>query len=263
MKRYIVIAGVVAVLFVSLSVADTMLPQQQVVKASLLVTNASCKGGVQISQIAFLKAALPIAIQIFSPPAEVPINTRREFVFELKDTPTSASIKGTIEREKPLDVNAAVGTTQYPCGTIQLSLSGGQPPGQKPIAPGQSLDQVLQVLKGLGFSIRQEGSKDKPKLGDVSEPMLVRAIAGLSAHVVFVSAPGSLRSVITWDQPALDLDLIVFGLPGGFCFQLNAAGVLSETCDRPPSGPVLGAVFAVVIINWSPTPQAYVLSLSP
>jgi len=262
MRRYFILSVVLAILLVSLSVADTTLSQESVVKASLQVSNDRCKGGVQISQIVFLKTFIPIHIQILAPPIEVAVGTTKEFLFELKDTPTSASIKGTIERQRPLDVDVPVGKTEYPCGIIQLSLVGAPPPpSEKPIVPGQSLEQVLQTLQLRGVSTRIEGSQDKPKLSDVSEPMLLRAIAGSSAQLIWISSPGTLRSVITWDNPAVDLDLIVFGFPGGFCFQLSPPGILAETCDRPT--PVPGMVFAVLIINWSLTPQAYVLSLSP
>lgn len=140
---------------------------------------------------------------------------------------------------------------------------GPFPPSGKPLAAGMNLDQVISVLRVRGFQVREEGSRERPKLAGVDDPMLLRAIDGLSAHLIWVSAPGSLRSAIVWDDPAVDLDLLVFGLfPFGLCFQLTPPGVLAEACDRAPSGPVPGSVFAVLVINWSPQAQAYVLALS-
>ena len=135
------------------------------------------------------------------------------------------------------------------------------PDTSKPVVEGQTLNDVLATLGGSGFPVSIDGSEANPKLGNVGDPILLRAIDGFSAQVVWVSAPGTLRSVITWDNPNVDLDLLVFGL--GACFQLNGTGILAELCDRPFSGPVVGNSFAVVIINWTATPQSYTLSLSP
>ncbi len=163
-----------------------------------------------------------------------------------------------------LEVTAfAPGMTGEAPGPTYPPTQPTPPTHEKPITPGMNLDQVLSTLRARGIQIREEGSKDRPKLAGVDDPMLLRAINGFSAHLIWVSAPGSLRSVILWDNPAVDLDLIVFGLfPFGFCFQLTPPGILAELCDRAPFGPVSGSVFAVIVINWTPQTQAYVLSLS-
>jgi len=133
-------------------------------------------------------------------------------------------------------------------------------PDSKPIVGGESLEQTLNTLQANGFQVTQDGSESSPKLSNVNDPILLRGINAFSAQVVWVSAPGLLRTVITWDNPTTDLDLLVFGISA--CFQLNPAGFLAELCDRAPQGPVTGAVFAVVVINWSASSQQYTMSLS-
>lgn len=173
----------------------------------------------------------------------------------------------SIPLNRPFRPNAADG-----CVEILVEASAQTPPStDKPISPGQSLQQVQQALQNQGIQThRVEGSRSNPKLGNVNDPLFLRAIPGGSFQIVWVSSgAGTLRGAITWDDPSVDLDLLVFG-SGGVCLQLNGPGVLSELCDRPAEpghgpvgGPVAGTTFAVLIINWSGTPQPYVLSLSP
>ena len=161
------------------------------------------------------------------------------------------------------------------CVEVLVEAPGGRqelpPEEDKPIEQGQSLQQVQQILASRGIQAeRIEGSRSNPKLGGVDDPMFLRGIAPSSFQLVWVtSGAGQLRSTITWDDPSVDLDLMVFGA-GGACLQLNGPGVLSELCDRPAEpghgpvgGPVSGSAFAVLIVNWSSSSQSYVLSLSP
>ncbi len=258
--------------------AVTALTQgQQSTTVTLTFTNV-CEVRMALTQIV-LRSGLSVHVSIQR--IELPTNQPVERTFQLQFTPQQLALVGEMGGQgfkaeiDPLPYNQAIRVEETDgCLQVLATLAGQQPPttpsptppgpGAKPIAPGMDLNQVLAALQARGVPVRQEGSQSKPKLGDVSDPMLLRAIPGFSAQLVWVSAPGSLRSVIAWDNPAVDLDLIVFGFfPFGFCFQLTPPGVLAELCDRPPFGPVAGTVFAVLVINWSPTPQAYVLSLSP
>lgn len=199
-------------------------------------------------------------------------------------TPTSFAVSAVFNSARfettfdPIQFNTPLNDAQVAGGCFQVIVTfegdtsgggsddGGQtdptpPTGNKPVVQGQTFDQVVAALAGMGIVADIDGSQTSPKLGNVGDPMLLRSINGLSAQVIWVSAPGSLRSVITWDNPLVDLDLIVIGLPS--CFQLNPAGILAEFCDRFPFGPAGGFVFPVIIINWSLVNQAYVISLSP
>lgn len=259
------------VLLVSGFVTSSALTQQQV-QVTVSISNI-CKENTLTIQIIQLSSGNSIDLQTFIPGEQIRAGETRDFTRTLAFTPSRLTIRGVIDQTgfsvtfDPLVLNTPVRDQGEARGCLQVTVKTGdtggttQPPGQKPVAPGQSLDQVLGSLQGLGVSVSTEGSQANPKLPDVDDPMLLRSIGGFSAQLLFVSAPGTLRSVITWGSPAVDLDLIVIGF--GFCFQLTPPGVLAETCDRAPSGPVPGAVFAVIIINWSATPQAYVLSLSP
>ncbi len=255
-------------------IAPGALTQGQQVEVTLRFRNVCEDARFAIQQIAFVAGRsldLSIVSLVLGPGETV------EFRRELSFVPERLGVSGTFNNQT-FSVEFAPLPTERPvrdggevggCLEVFAVLEGtatqpppGQPPsGPKPIAPGQSLQQVLLALQAQGFQIRQEGSEANPKLRDLNDPMFLRAIPGFHVQVLWVSAPGTLRSVITWDNPAVDLDLLVFGF--GACFQLTPPGVLAELCDRAPSAPVPGVVFAVVIINWSPLPQAYVLSLSP
>jgi hypothetical protein len=265
----------VALLFSFGLISSNALTQGQQVTVTLTFTNICEDTLLTLTQIV-LQSGLSLHISVER--IELPPGQSYELTRELSFTPRTLTVVGFVDREEfkvtfdPLIYNQPFRDQGEARGCLQIfaTLSGGEtppptaPPTEaKPIVPGQNLNQVLATLQARGMSVRQEGSQSNPKLGDVSDPMLLRAISGFSAQLLWVSAPGTLRSVITWDNPSVDLDLIVFGFPFGFCFQLNPAGILAETCDRAPFGPVSGTVFAVLVINWSPLPQAYVLSLSP
>ena len=264
--------GLIALL-ISGFVTSSALTQQQQIQVTVSVSNI-CKENVLTIQIIQLSNGNSLDLQTFIPGEQIKPGEMKDFMRTLAFTPNRLTMRGVIDQTgfsvtfDPLTLNTAVRDQGEAKGCLQVivktSNTGGgttQPPSQKPVAPGQSLNQVLSALQGLGLSVRTEGSQSNPKFPDVNDPMLLRSIGGFSVQLLFVSAPGTLRSVITWDQPTVDLDLIVLGF--GFCFQLNPPGLLAETCDRAPFGPVPGTVFAVIIINWSATAQAYVPSLSP
>lgn len=204
-----------------------------------------------------------------------------ELTKQLSFTPTRMGLGGTVGDRQfsftidPLPLNETFSPDEAQgCLQILVEASGGgtqvPPERDKPIAQGDSLQSVLNTLQLNGIqSHRVEGSQANPKLSDLNDPMFLRAIPASSFQLVWVSSgAGQLRSVITWDNPAVDLDLIVFGNAGA-CFQLNGPGILSELCDRPAEaghgpigGPVAGNVFAVLVINWTGQMQPYVLSLS-
>lgn len=267
--------GVALLLSFGLISSNALTQGQQVqVTVTLTFTNLCEDVLITLTQIV-LQSGLSLHVSVEQ--IELPPGESYELTRELSFTPRTLTVVGFMNREQfkatidPLPYNQPFRVEETDgCLQILATLTGQQPPTQpptqpeaKPIVPGQNLNQVLATLQARGMSVRQEGSQTKPKLGDVSDPMLLRAISGFSAQLLWVSAPGTLRSVITWDNPSVDLDLIVFGFPFGFCFQLNPTGILAEVCDRAPFGPVSGTVFAVLVINWSPLPQAYVLSLSP
>lgn len=200
---------------------------------------------------------------------------------QLSFTPTRMGLGGTVGGRQfsftvdPLPINQTFSPDEVQgCLQINVDAPGGgtqvPPERDKPIGQGDSLQTVLNTLSLNGLqSHRVEGSQANPKLNDLNDPMFLRAIPGSSFQLVWVSSgAGQLRSTITWDNPAVDLDLIVFGNAGA-CFQLNGPGILAELCDRaaeaghgPIGGPVAGNVFAVLIINWTAQMQPYVLSLS-
>lgn len=276
MRRWGTYVGLFLVLTLMVAAGNAL--SQQAVTAQLTITNQNCRGGVQIAQFTWLKGSVPFAINLKVPPVNVAVGSSEQLSFELKDTPTAVNLQGTLEQEIPLDVTAPVGTTtQYECGLITLSLVGQTPPtttppgttapsGKAGLTQGMTPEQVAQALQLNGLAVRTEGDQNNPKLNDVNDPMLLGAQAPLSARLIFASSvTNTLRAVLSWDQPANDLDLLVIGIGGSSCFQLNPAGLLAELCDRAPFGPAFSpfGVFAVVVINWSFTnTQAYVLSLA-
>lgn len=157
-------------------------------------------------------------------------------------------------------------TARAECG-IYIGEEGPPTPSEKPYYEGQDLDSVEATLESAGVEVRRKGSRTEPGFNfDPDDPMLIGSLMPFQATLLFVASPtGTLRTVLTWDRSTVDLDLIVFGIGGTWCFQTAPAGILSELCDRPPAGPVFSpiGVFAVFIINWfSPTSQAYVLAWS-
>jgi len=265
--RFFFLSSLILLLGLGLVSSSSGASADQQVEVTISFTNVCESATLTIQQIV-LSAGKSIDITFTSLPVR-PGETV-DFTRQLAFTPQRLGLSGTLDGQpfsvafEPLPVGTPVRDQGEVGGCLEVlvTLSGGpeEQPGKKPISEGQSLQQVLQLLQLRGVSIRTEGSQTKPKLSDVSDPMLLRAIPGFSAQLIWVSSPGTLRSVIAWDDPSVDLDLLVFGF--GACFQLTPPGVLAEVCDRAPFGPVPGTIFAVLVINWSPVPQAYVLSLS-
>lgn len=264
-KNFMLIALLLGVSLVS----SSALTQQQQMEATVSITNICSQNVLVIQVIQLTLNGTPIATQFLFPGQQIKPKETFKFTLKVSTTPNDLTIAGALDGQgftvkiEQLSLNTPI-TDREHCMEILVSLPGAvQPPPAKPITSGQSLEQVLGTLQALGIAVSTEGSQTNPKLPNIGDPMLIRVISGSSAQLLFLSAPGTLRAVITWDSPTIDLDLIVIGLPGGFCFQLTPPGVLAEICDRPPSGPVTGVLFAVIIINWSAFPEAYVLSLSP
>lgn len=276
LKTVLTFGVVIALGFVLVS-GGALTQQSQGQKTTISFTNVCQDRQVTITQIVLTDGR---SIDISFTQLSLAPGQTQKVEKNLRFRPTRMGLGGAIDGQEfsltidPLPLNQTF-TPEGAGGCLQIlvEISGAQQPptGEKPIAPGQNLQQVLNTLQARGIRAdRIEGSQTSPKLGDVADPMLLRAIPGASLQLLWVSSgTGTLRSVITWDSPSVDLDLIVFGIPGGACFQLNGPGILSELCDRPADalhgplgGPVAGVVFAVLIINWSGTPQPYVLSLS-
>jgi len=249
---------------------------QSTVDLTATVTNVCSSQTVSIQSVAWTSQEGSTSIQFVLPATTIAPGASSEFSRSLTFTPAILTLSGAVGSSSftvqfdPLLFNVVMtdeGLAQN-CLEVIVSTSGTtddggtvQPPtGSKPVAEGQSMEQVLAALAASGFQISQDGSQTNPKIGNVADPQLLRMSNAFTAQVIWVSAPGQLRSVINWDNPNVDLDLLVFGV--GACFQLNGTGILAEVCDRFPTGPVPGAVFAVIVINWSVVNQPFVLSLS-
>jgi hypothetical protein len=257
--------------------------QQAAVQAVVQISNQSCRGGVQIVQFTFLQDSTPFAIKLFAPAIGIGVGEAQRFTFELTRRPTAVNIRGTIERQRPLDVTAPVGVTQYECGLIELSIAGEEvPPSEGPqlppqlsgITPGMAPQQVLALLQARGFELAVQGSEAQPKISDASDPLIIGALgpAVLTGVGYWVSGPGQLRAAVLTDQPATNMVLLVVSNFGGFCFSLTpSGGGTALFCDRPAAfapattfggGPVPGTVFLVLILKIGGPTMPFVLSLS-
>ena len=261
-------------------VAGSALSQssQQEQPTTITFTNVCSQQTVVINQVMLTDGrSLDVTLQEF----RLSPGQSTELEKQLSFTPTRMGLGGRVGEQQfsftidPLPLNETF-TPNGAQGCLQINVDapgGGTqvpPETEKPVQTGDNLQTVLNTLQLNGIqSHRVEGSQANPKLTDLTDPMFLRAIPASSFQLVWVSSSvGQLRSTINWDNPAVDLDLIVFGNAGA-CFQLNGPGILSELCDRPAEpghgpigGPVNGNVFAVLIINWSGQMQPYVLSLS-
>jgi len=237
---------------------------------------------VQISQFTFFKGSNLLAMKLFAPATEIAYQETRQFEFGLREAPTAVNIRGTINRQQPLDVTAPVGTTQYECGLIQLSLPGQPTPSEGPqlppelggITPSLSPQQAISRLQANGFDLAVQGSEAEPKFGNVADPLIIGALGPgfLTGVGYWASAPGQLRSAVIFDQPAANMVLLVFSNMGGFCFSITpVGGGLTLFCDRPavlaPSttfggGPVPGTVFLILVLKIGGPTQPFVLSLA-
>lgn len=257
--------------------------QQATVQAVVQISNQSCRGGVQVVQFTFLRDSTPFAIKIFAPAIGIAVGETKTFTFELTEKPTAVNIRGTISLQQALDVTAPVGTTQYACGLIQLSIPGEEaPPTEGPqlppqlsgLAPGMTPQQVLSLLQARGFEVAVQGSEAQPKISDASDPLIIGALgpAVLTGVGYWVSGPGQLRAAVLTDQPATNMVLLVISNALGFCFSLTPpGGGVALFCDRPAAyapattfggGPVPGTVFLVLILKIGGPTMPFVLSLS-
>ncbi|HED03800.1 MAG TPA: hypothetical protein ENI60_03415 [Candidatus Fraserbacteria bacterium] len=272
-KRFL-LSMLVLLLLVALGSGVALTQQSQSGQATVKISNICQESTLSISQL-LLSGPSFKSLKIISGVALKPGGSA-SFNFNVSGTPTALTVVGAVDQRSFTSTFSplALGSSQQDqshCLQIFVTASGTggqQPPpsqGKNGIVPGESLAQVQQLLQLRGIAIRTEGSQNKPKLSDVNDPMLLRALPPLNAQLIFVSSGTlTLRSLIAWDRPSTDLDLLVFGIGGSFCFQLNPAGILGEFCDRVPFGPVVSpiGVFAVLVINWSPVTQAFVLSLA-
>ncbi|MGQ9601665.1 MAG: hypothetical protein ACUVQU_03785 [Candidatus Bipolaricaulia bacterium] len=259
--------------------------QQASVQAIVQVSNQSCRGGVQLVQFTFIRDSTPFAIKLFAPAIGIGVGEAQKFSFELTQRPTAVNIRGTIERQRPLDVTAPIGVTQYECGLIEFSIVGEEvpptptegpqlPPQLSGLAPGMAPAQVLALLQARGFELTVQGSEAQPKISDASDPLLIGALgpAILTGVGYFVSGPGQLRAAVLTDQPTTNMVLLVVSNFGGFCFSLTPpGGGVTLFCDRPAAfapattfggGPVPGTVFLVLILKIGGPTMPFVLSLS-
>lgn len=263
---------------------------QQTVSASAVISNLSCRGGVQIVQLAWLQNQTLLATQIFTPPLLIPVETKREFKFELRAVPTHLQVRGafvaTAGQATALDLSVPVGQeTKYECGTILATVAGQQPqpptgqptlpPGLPPLTPGMNPQQIIAALQSAGATVEVQGSQDKPKIGNADDPLVLGALGpGLQAVAYWVSSgTGQLRAAVTYDRPAVPVVLWVVGIPTlATCFSVPPpGGGLTVFCDRPAlfapfttfgGGPVPGVVFFVLVIKVGGPTMPFVLSLA-
>jgi len=254
---------------------------QQPVQAVVIVSNEVCKGGVQLVQFVFLRDGVPFAIKLFAPAVEIGLGERQEFSFELAERPTAVNIRGMIEQQRPLDVTAPLGVTEYECGLIEFLIVGEEVPPEEPqlppelrgISPGMTPQQILALLQARGFELVIQGSEAQPKISDVDDPLIIGALgpAILTGVGYWVSGPGQLRAAVLTDRPGTNMVLLVISNLG-LCFSLTPpGGGVALFCDRPAAfapvttfggGPVPGTVFLVLILKIGGPTMPFVLSLS-
>jgi len=265
---------------VLMSFAGAYGQQQAPVEGTLRISNTDCSGGVQITQLVYLRNDAPVRLQILS--ALIRLGETREFPFELSVPPTSVLIRGSAGGQT-FEVNAQIGQTQYTCGTIQLLVSGESapptdgdvqlPPELSGIEPGMAPQQVLSRLQMNGFDLDVQGSAANPKLGDVDDPLIIGVLGPgfLTGVAYWVSAPGQLRAALIHDRPTANVVLIVVS---NFGFSLSLTppgGGLVLFSDRPAAlaptttwggGPVPGTTFLVLALKIGGPAMPYVLGLS-
>ncbi|MFN4218100.1 MAG: hypothetical protein ACK4HB_02250 [Candidatus Bipolaricaulia bacterium] len=283
--RLWLLVGLVGALLIGLGYGPLA---QQAVSVSAVISNLSCRGGVQIVQLTWLQNQAPLATQLFTPPIVIPIETKREFKFELRAAPTALQVRGafvgTSGQAMALDLSVPVGQeTKYECGTILATVAGQQPqpgqptlpPGLPPLTPGMNPQQLIAALQAAGATVEVQGSQDKPKIGNADDPLVLGALGpGLQAVAYWVSSgTGQLRAAVTYDRPATPVVLWVVGIPTlATCFSVPPpGGGLTVFCDRPApfapfttfgGGPVPGFVFFVLVIKVGGPTMPFVLSLA-
>lgn len=286
-RRLWLFVGLVGALMVGLGYGPLA---QQTPSASAVISNLSCRGGVQIVQLGWLQNQTLVATQIFTPPVLIPVETKREFKFELRAVPTHLQVRGAFVgstgQATALDLTVPVGQeTKYECGTILATVAGQQPqpptgqptlpPGLPPLTPGMSPQQLIAALQAAGATVELQGSQDKPKIGNADDPLILGALgAGFQAVGYWVSSgTGALRAAVTYDRPATPVVLWVVGIPTlTTCFSVPPpGGGLTVSCDRPAlfapfttfgGGPVPGGVFFILVMKASGPTMPFVLSLA-
>lgn len=286
-RRLWLLVGLVGVLLVGLGYGPLA---QQTVSASVVISNLSCRGGVQIVQVNWLQNQVLLSTQLFAPPVLIPVETKREFKFELRAVPTHVQVRGafvaTAGQATALELTAPVGQEiKYECGTIVATVAGQQPqpptgqptlpPGLPPLTPGMNPQQLIAALQAAGATVEIQGSQDKPKIGNADDPLVLGALGpGLQAVGYWVSSgTGQLRAAVTYDRPATPVVLWVVGIPTfATCFSVPPPGSgLTVFCDRPAlfaplttfgGGPVPGVVFFVLVIKVGGPTMPFVLSLA-
>lgn len=291
MKKILTFSGLIAILAIGLIGAGDALTQtttgvQPTSTTSVFVTN-QCQLQVSVSIITWFNGNAAIKTQIILPPKSVPAGTTVEFTYEGSITPTSVQLAGSEGSSAFTLTVEANNTAKTECVSASMRSPGQtQPPSEVPNTTevpvpnelsglqGMTPQQVINTLQARGFEVNVQGSEASPKVGDVSDPILLGALgSGFQASAVFVSAPGQLRAAVTYDQPNANVVMIVIG--GGFCLSLSPTfvglGGLSVSCDRPAimapfttvgGGPVPGFVFLVLTIKLGGPTLPYVLSLS-
>lgn len=262
------------------------------VTARVRVSNTSCKGPVGVSRFTFQRGGFPIGIKALSPPRSVELDQTRTFTFELNNRPTSVNVRGIDDREQEFTVQVEMGEREdYRCGQITAISEGEeqppeeeeQPPPQQGrarlpsslqgISPGSSPQDVLNQLRRSGADLEVQGSRNRPKLGNVADPMMIGSLGnGFAATAYWVNGPGQLRAVVTWDRPSTSMVLLVVSSTNNFCASVPpTGGGIEVSCDAPASteplttignAPVPGNTFLVVAVKLSGPAQHYVLSLS-
>jgi hypothetical protein len=292
-KRLSVLSGVLAVLaLVMFGNGDALTqttsgiqPTQEVVAVRF---DNNCNSAIFAQTFTFSKDGRDFQTKLILPGVQIPAGTDDQVEFDdLNEVPDAVRVIGTLGNQ-PFNVQAFAGDPGViaDCATVSLVLPGQtappstQPEGQAQLPEDlQGFDTLgpqgaIDALRSRGYDVEEQGSQANPKLGDVSDPILVGALAsGFQATAIWVSAPGQLRAAMSYDQPAANVVLLVFG--GGFCASLSPTFVgvqgLSVACDRPAvmapfttigGGPVPGVVFLVLIVKLGGPTLPYVLSLS-
>jgi len=262
------------------------------------VDNRYCDTAASISQFMFLRGPFPMKVKVLSPPQEVGAGQTKRFSFELEQSPTNVTVNGRSGGEQFSVQVESGGRAEYSCGFISVGSPeegtefGGEgqeegtgetqqpesgkaqlPPQLGNISPGMGPQNVVNELRNRGARVTVQGSRNNPKLGDVSDPLLIGSLpSGFAATGYWVNGPGQLRSVITWDRPSTDFVLVVVSSSFNFCASITPpGGGIEVSCDAPRytepvttigNSPVPGNVFLVLAIKLGGPSQAYVLSLS-
>lgn len=264
------------------------LAQTSASQASVAIRNDTCTGGVQVSQIVWVRGEQVIGLQI----VQVLVRMGQTYTSEAQLTaaPTSVVVRGTAQGQAFEVAVPAGSTVKYACGTMTASgsqqpqtetPSGAQPsfPAGMPrpaLTPGMNPSQLIATLQAAGAQVEVQGSESKPKLGDADDPILVGAFpTGFAVRALWVSTTGSLRVAVAHDRPSAFIWLWVVPVPN-FWNTVTAwsplTGALSVSVDRAQiyqpltqwgNAPVPGTLFFVLVIKWDLGPaMPFVLSLS-